>query len=68
MNILQQLVGVALPIVQAPMAGVQGSALTRGPGCASAIVPSTAQKSVSAREAWSISTEYPAITPSWPCS
>jgi nitronate monooxygenase len=24
---LQQLVGVALPIVQAPMAGVQGSAL-----------------------------------------
>ena len=27
MNILQQLVGVALPIVQAPMAGVQGSSL-----------------------------------------
>ena len=27
MNILQQLVGVPLPIVRAPMAGVQGSAL-----------------------------------------
>jgi NAD(P)H-dependent flavin oxidoreductase YrpB (nitropropane dioxygenase family) len=27
MSILQQLVGVALPIVQAPMAGVQGSVL-----------------------------------------